>query len=262
LGAQEWRQKIVRSSSGTDLSIVVPAYNEGWRLPETLATLFSFLASQSYRSEVIVVENGSSDNTSAVVERLTPRYESLRLLSIKEAGKGRAIRAGVLEAQGEAVFLCDADLSTPATEIRRFLTTLHSGYDIVVGSREGPGAIRYAEPEYRHVMGRVFNRTVQFLAVPDIQDTQCGFKAFSAPCARELFSRQTLTGWAFDVEILYLARKFGYRVAEIPVEWRFNSDTKVRALPDTWAMLRDIFKIRGNDLLGRYHVPRKREASS
>ncbi len=250
---------IVRSSAGTDLSIVVPAFNEGWRLPETLATLFSFLASQSYKAEVIVVENGSSDNTASVVERLASRYDSLRLMTVKEAGKGRAVKAGVLDARGDAVFLCDADLSTPATEIRRFLATLQSGYDIVVGSREGPGAIRYAEPEYRHVMGRVFNRTVQLLAVPDIQDTQCGFKAFSGSCARELFSRQTLVGWAFDVEILYLAGKFGYRVAEIPVEWRFNSDTKVRAVPDTWAMLRDIFTIRGNDLLGRYHVPRKRE---
>lgn len=248
---------IAGSQAGTQLSIVVPAYNEGWRLPETLATLFSFLASQSYKAEVIVVENGSSDNTSSVVERLIPRYGSLRLFSIKAAGKGRAVRAGVLNAAGESIFLCDADLSTPATEIRRFLEALHSGYDIVVGSREGAGAIRYGEPEYRHVMGRVFNRTVQALAVPNIEDTQCGFKAFAAPCAHELFSRQTLSGWAFDVEILFLARKLGYRVAELPVEWRFNNDTKVRALPDTWAMLRDIFTIRGNDLLGRYHVPRK-----
>jgi len=232
--------------------VVVPAHNEGWRLPDTLGDLFSFLTSQSYKAEVIVVENGSSDDTTRVVERLMGRFEGLRLLNVKLAGKGRAVKAGVMEAKGDAVFLCDADLSTPAAEITRFLSTLHQGYDVVVGSREGAGAIRYGEPEYRHVMGRAFNRLVQAMAVPDVQDTQCGFKAFSGPAARQLFRRQTVMGWAFDVEILYLARKLGYRIAELPVEWRFNNDTKVRAVHDTFAMLREIATVRLNDAMGRY----------
>ncbi len=244
-----------QGASQPQLSIVVPAYNEGWRLPDTLGELFSFLTTQSYKAEVMVVENGSSDDTAQVVQRLIPRFPGLRLMRLQEAGKGRAVRAGVLDATGDIIFLCDADLSTPAAEIPRFMKTIHAGYDIVVGSREGVGAIRYGEPEYRHIMGRVFNRLVQVLAVPDIEDTQCGFKAFNRAAALALFPLQTITGWAFDVEILYLARKLGYRIAELPVEWRFNDDTKVRALQDTRTMLSDIITIRLNDLRRRYHAP-------
>src|SRR5579884_55185 len=244
-----------QGASQPQLSIVVPAYNEGWRLPDTLGELFSFLTTQSYKAEVMVVENGSSDDTAQVVQRLIPRFPGLRLMRLQAAGKGRAVRAGVLDATGDIIFLCDADLSTPAAEIPRFMKTIHAGYDIVVGSREGVGAIRYGEPEYRHIMGRVFNRLVQVLAVPDIEDTQCGFKAFNLAAALALFPLQTITGWAFDVEILYLARKLGYRIAELPVEWRFNDDTKVRALQDTRTMLSDIITIRLNDLRRRYHAP-------
>src|SRR5579884_2543690 len=130
-----------QGASQPQLSIVVPAYNEGWRLPDTLGELFSFLTTQSYKAEVMVVENGSSDDTAQVVQRLIPRFPGLRLMRLQEAGKGRAVRAGVLDATGDIIFLCDADLSTPAAEIPRFMKTIHAGYDIVVGSREGVGAI-------------------------------------------------------------------------------------------------------------------------
>jgi dolichyl-phosphate beta-glucosyltransferase len=250
---------IADAGPAPELSIVVPAHNEGWRLPDTLAELFGFLASQSYKAEVIVVENGSTDDTAEVVRRLRASFTALRLLSLKAAGKGGAIRAGVLDSRGQAVFLCDADLSTPAAEIPRFLATLEEGYDIVAGSREGIGAFRYGEPAYRHIMGRVFNRIVQLLAVPHMNDTQCGFKAFSRTAARQLFPLQTITGWAFDVEILYLARKFGFRTVELPVEWRFNDDTKVRALHDTRVMLTDILRVRINDIRGRYRLSRPME---
>ena len=235
-----------------DLSVVMPAHNEGWRLPDSLAQLFTFLATQSYTAEVIVVENGSSDDTCTVVERLMGVYPQLRLESVDRAGKGGAVRAGVLAAEGSVIFLCDADLSTPAAEIPRFMNRLSDDCDIVVGSREGIGAIRYGEPSYRHLMGRAFNSLVRRLAVTSIQDTQCGFKAFKKDVAKRLFSLQTLSGWAFDVEILYLARKLGYRIAELPVEWRFNDDTKVKALRDTRTMLFDILRIRMNDWMGRY----------
>jgi dolichyl-phosphate beta-glucosyltransferase len=241
-----------RLNDQTQLSVVVPANNEGWRLSDSMAELFSFLTSQSYKAEVIVVENGSTDDTVAVVERLMDSYDGLRLMSLQQAGKGLAVRAGVLDARGDTIFLCDADLSTPAAEIPRFAAKLEEGYDIVVGSREGIGAIRYGEPSYRHVMGRMFNGLVKRLAVPDIHDTQCGFKAFRSDVAKRLFSMQTLTGWAFDVEILFLAHKLGYRVAELPVEWRFNDDTKVKAVRDTRNMLRDILLIRLQDMRGRY----------
>lgn len=244
--------QIPNSEGRNDLSIVVPAHNEGWRLPDTLSQLFDFLATQSYKWEVIVVENGSSDDTKAVIERMMTLNKQLKLITVEMAGKGGAVRAGVLQTTGQAVFLCDADLSTPAAEIPRFLRALDAGSDIVVGSREGVGAIRYGEPKYRHLMGRAFNKIVQILAVPDIQDTQCGFKAFSREAAYRLFQMQTLTGWAFDVEILYLARKYGYRIAELPVEWRFNADTKVKAIRDTRMMLRDIVSIRIKDARGQY----------
>lgn len=239
-------------SSSAQLSVIVPANNEGWRLPDSLGELFSFLATQPYPAEVIVVENGSSDDTATVVRRLMNMYSGLRLLSLERAGKGGAVRAGVLEAAAAVIFMCDADLSTPAAEIPRFMARLDDGYDIVVGSREGVGAIRYGEPGYRHLMGRAFNGLVRKLAVPGIQDTQCGFKAFRSDVARQLFAMQTINGWAFDVEILFLARKLGYRVEELPVEWRFNDDTKVRAARDTGRMLRDILAIRMNEKLGRY----------
>jgi dolichyl-phosphate beta-glucosyltransferase len=255
-----WSTRISEATF-THLSIIVPAHNEGWRLPDTLGELFAFLAPQSYRAEVIVVENGSSDDTAAVVRRLMTTFDSLRLITLAQAGKGRAVKAGVLASSGEAVFQCDADLSTPAAEIPRFVRALAGGYDIVVGSREGVGAIRYGEPEYRHIMGRAFNALVQRMAVPDIEDTQCGFKAYTAESARRLFGMQTITGWAFDVELLYLARKYGLRVAELPVEWRFNDDTKVRALRDTRAMLTDILKVRLNDMLGRYPAVSATEAA-
>lgn len=260
--AQSWERQISPSdTSRVELSVVVPAYNEGSRLPDTLCSLFDFLTSQSYKAEVIVVENGSTDDTSRVVERFVPTFDGLKLLNVATAGKGRAVRAGVLEAKGDAIFLCDADLSTPAAEIPRFLQTLREGHDIVVGSREGVGAIRYGEPEYRHIMGRIFNKIVQLLAVPDIEDTQCGFKAFTASAASTLFPLQTIPGWAFDVEILYLARKFRYRIAELPVEWRFNDDTKVRALADTGTMLRDIISIRFRDMTGAYSSGRRAMSS-
>jgi glycosyltransferase involved in cell wall biosynthesis len=235
-----------------DLSVVVPAHNEGWRLPDSMAELFTFLATQSYTAEVIVVENGSGDDTVAVVERLMSGYSGLKLVTVPTAGKGGAVKAGVMAATGRVIFLCDADLSTPAAEITRFVNRLDEDADIVVGSREGIGAIRYGEPSYRHVMGRAFNSLVRRLAVGGIQDTQCGFKAFRGEVARRLFSMQTISGWAFDVEILYLARKMGCNVVELPVEWRFNSDTKVKALRDTRTMLFDILRIRVNDRVGRY----------
>lgn len=238
--------------SSIRLTIVIPAYNEGRRLPATLTALHDFLRLQPYSSEVLVVENGSTDDTAQIVERFAPSLPGLRLLQLSERGKGRAVQAGVLEARGEIILLCDADLSMPVTEIPRFLQTMESGCDVVVGSREGAGAIRYGEPRRRHIMGRVFNLIVQLLAVPSLDDTQCGFKAFSAAPARELFRRQTLTGWAFDVEILYLARKLEYRIRELPIEWHYNNDSRVRPFHDTVDMLGEIARVRVNDLAGVY----------
>jgi dolichyl-phosphate beta-glucosyltransferase len=236
------------------LSIVIPALNEATRLPSTLRRLDAYLTEQSYDWEIIVVSNGSTDGTETIVDALRGEMTRLRVISIAQRGKGVACRVGALESRGEALFLCDADLSMPPHHLDTFLRLLE-GADIVVGSREAPGSHRFSEPWHRHVMGRVFNRVVQLVAVPGVNDTQCGFKMFRQSVARDLFAQQTLTGFGFDVELLYLARKYGYPITELGINWHFDSDTRVRPGIDTLAMLREIMMVRINDLRGLYRRP-------
>jgi dolichyl-phosphate beta-glucosyltransferase len=236
----------------TFLSIVIPAYNEANRLPATFDKLFSFIDAQSYPIEVLLVENGSSDRTLAVAQDYARVRPELRVLQSKARGKGLAVKLGMLEARGEYRFMCDADLSMPVDEINRFLPPSLQGYDIAIASREAPGAVRIDEPHYRHVVGRGFNLLIRALALPGLHDTQCGFKCFKARAAEDLFPYQTLPGWSFDVEILYIARKRGCRIVELPIHWYFNKESKVRVLKDSVQMGLDLLKIRRNDLRGRY----------
>ena len=201
--------------------------------------------------EIVVVSNGSTDATEEVVRDLMQTISELRVLAIPERGKGAATRAGVLHSRGTAVFLCDADLSMPADEIPGFLEDLCES-DVVIGSREVAGASRYDEPAHRHVMGRIFNRLVQTLLLPGIEDSQCGFKAFRRDAANDLFSRQTVTGFGFDAEILYLARKRNYRIRERGIPWHFDRDTRVRSGVDSVRMVGEIVGVRVRDLMGRY----------
>jgi len=185
------------------------------------------------------------------VRDLAQTIPELRVLAIPERGKGAGTRAGVLHSRGLTVFLCDADLSMPAEEIAGFLDDLDE-VDIVIGSREVNGASRFDEPAHRHLMGRIFNRLVQTLLLPGIEDTQCGFKAFRRDVANDLFSRQTVTGFGFDAEILYLARKRNYRIHERGIPWYFDRDTRVRPGIDSIRMAAEIVGVRVRDLLGRY----------
>ena len=245
------------------LSVVVPAYNEQQRLPDTLAQILGYLERQSYRSEVLVADDGSTDSTAAVVEQLATRYASLRLLPLDHRGKGFAVRAGALAAGGEYVLLCDADLAVPIEEWEKLLGWLNRGYEVAIGSREGLGARRLGEPWYRHLMGRVFNLIVQAVAVGGIQDTQCGFKALRGDVAHDLFQRVQVYGehaprvhgaavTAYDVELLFLARARGYRIAEVPVMWRYGTETKVSPVRDSWRNLRDVLTVRWYALRGKY----------
>jgi dolichyl-phosphate beta-glucosyltransferase len=234
------------------LSIVIPAYNEQNRLPGTLEQIFDFLSKQSFTAEVIVVENGSNDETYALARDFANRHENLHLIQNDLRGKGLAIQRGVKEATGTYVFMCDADLSMPVEEISKFVPPQVQGVDIAIASREAPGAIRYHEPYYRHLTGRVFNTLIRWLVLPGLQDTQCGFKCIRADVARDIFRYQTLTGWAFDVELLYIARLHGYKVVEIPIDWYFNADSKISVLRDSLRMFLDLLLIRRNARRGLY----------
>jgi len=234
------------------LSVIIPAYNEERRLQRTLPRLDRYLRTLDREAEVIVVENGSTDRTAAVVEECGRRMPSLRLLRVPAAGKGWAVRAGMLAATGEYLMFCDADFSMPVEGIARFTALLDGGAPIVIASRETDGAGRHGEPPRRHLMGRVFNRAVQALIVPGIEDTQCGFKAFRRVVARDLFSLQRTRGWAFDVELLYLARRRGYPVRQVGIDWYYDADSRVRGLPDSLGMMGELLRIRLNGLSGLY----------
>jgi len=234
------------------LSIVIPAHNEENRLPETLEQVFAFLKKQSFLADVIVVENGSKDRTFELARKFTEQHANLQVIKNDQRGKGLAILRGVHEAKGEYVFLCDADLSMPIEEINKFLPPQLNNVDIAIGSREAPGSVRYNEPYYRHITGRVFNTMIRLLLLPSFQDTQCGFKCIRANVARDIFRYQTLTGWAFDVELLYIARLHGYQIVEIPIDWYFNADSKVSVLRDSLRMFLDLLLIRRNARRGLY----------
>ncbi len=237
------------------LSVVIPAYNEERRIGATLRDVTEYLERQPYASEALVVDDGSSDGTASVVEQYAREHSRVRLLRAPHGGKGHAVKAGVLAAAGEYRFLCDADLSMPITELGKFLPPRLADYDVAIGSREAPGARRIGEPLSRHLAGRVFNLFVRVVAVPGIQDTQCGFKCFRAEAARTLFALQQLEGFAFDVEVLFLARRAGMRVVEVPIEWRYMAESKVRPVRHALGMARDVLRVRWSAWRGAYGRP-------
>ncbi len=233
------------------LSVIIPARNEESRLPRSLGQVFAFLEQQDYAAEVLVVENGSTDRTLEAAQEFARDFPGLTVLHEDLPGKGRAVRRGMLEARGEYRFIADADLSMPVEQVNRFLPPACS-CDIAIASREAPGAVRYGEPYYRHLTGRVFNFFIRSLVLPGLQDTQCGFKCFRAAVAEDLFRQQTLTGWSFDVELLAIARRRGYSIAEIGIPWYFDRGSKINVLRHSWRMFLDLLAIRRNLRRGVY----------
>jgi len=235
----------------TFLSVIIPAHNEENRLPGTLEQVFHFLEKQSFASEVIIVENGSMDKTLEVAQKFAETHQTFRVIQ-SERGKGAAVQRGMLEAQGGYLFMCDADLSMPVEEIAKFAPPALEDFDVAIASREAKGAVRYNEPPYRHLGGRGINFIIQLLILPGLNDTQCGFKCFRAEVAKDIFQKQTLHGWSFDIELLHIARRRGYRVQEIPIHWYHFTDSKISALRDAVRMIQDIFRIHINTWRGMY----------
>ena len=226
------------------LSVVIPAFNEEARILSTLEQVTAFLKTRSYAWEIVVADDGSIDATGQLVSTFAAGQPEILLLSLEHRGKGWAVKQGMLAASGQYRFLCDADLSMPIEQIERFLPPRVDGVDIVVGSREVEGSRRIGEPGHRHLMGRFFNGLIQALAVPGIRDTQCGFKCFRGEVAENLFRRQTVEGFAFDVETLYLGRRMGLTIREIGIDWHYREGSKVRPFRDSLGMTWDVLKIR------------------
>ena len=240
-----------------DLSIIVPAYNEEQRLPPTLDRLYAFLQTQQLRWEIVVVDDGSRDRTCAVVEDAMLRIPHLRLVKqVPNRGKGAAVRRGMLAARGQIRVMCDADCSMPPEQLPRLLAPIIAcESEIAIGSRYVEGAKSdIKQPRYRVLWSRLCNKVIQRSLVPGVRDTQCGFKAFTAEAARDLFGRGRIDGWAFDLEILALARRRGFAIAEIGVEWSDDGRSRVNPLKDMWKVIREALTIRRNLRKGVYNT--------
>ena len=227
----------------TYVSVIIPAFNEDARIEHCLDAVSSYLATQDYSWEVIVCNDGSTDRTSELVRRFVKIDSRINLIDLLHQGKGSAVRAGMLKAEGEVRILCDADFSMPVEHISRLI---HAGclYDIAIASRELPDSRRFNEPQRRHFMGRVFNYLTRLLILPGIMDSQCGFKLFNQSSAKELFQDLNVSGFAFDVEILAKARKHNFSITEVPIDWYYFEGSKVRILRDSIGMFKDLMKLR------------------
>ncbi len=243
-------------TSSLFLSVVIPAYNEAARLPPYLADIATFLGKRGQPYEVVVVDDGSTDRTAAVVEGLRRAEPALRVIRLEtNHGKGYAVRTGILQARGSLMLVADADGAAPITELLRLEEAVAQGADLAIGSR----FLASHHPQYRvkarwhrTVLGNLFNGIVQRLGIPGISDTQCGFKLFRAGAALDLFRLSTIDGYGFDLEVLFLAQRRGYRIAEVPINWSDQPGTKVRVLPDGLRMLRELFAVRRNFARGLY----------
>lgn len=234
------------------LSIIIPAHNEEDRLPPSLLAVSNFLSRQEYSSEILVVENGSNDRTYEIAQSYLNEIPDLKVIQEQNAGKGLAVQRGMLAAKGQYRIFCDADFSMPVEEIQKFLPPQISRYDVAIASRELPGSKRVDEPEYRHRIGRIFNGMVRWSVLPGLQDTQCGFKAFRADVAETVFQQQTLPGWAFDAEVLVIARKQGFHIQEVPITWYYKPGTRLHIIKDSFQMAVDLLTIRRNAKRGLY----------
>jgi dolichyl-phosphate beta-glucosyltransferase len=241
-----------------DLSIVIPAYNEEFRIVATVRDIVEYCRAGTRCFEVILVDDGSQDGTTRVSRLLAEELREVRLIRLAaNHGKGYAVRTGVINAVGRTILFADADGATPISEIERLENALDGGADVAVGSRAlRASGIQVEAKLYRHLIGRTFHFLVEWLADCRVKDTQCGFKLFQSPAAHDLFSRMRMHGFSFDVEVLMMARQRGYRVAEVPVNWTHQPGSKIRLTRDSVRMACDLLRIRTHSLTGKYDAPR------
>lgn len=225
------------------LSIIIPAYNEADRIEASLQKAVDYLGQKDYEYEIIVADDGSTDNTVAIASKFGDKVKAYALP--KNTGKGAAVRMGMLKANGDIRIFTDADFSTPIYEIEKIIYSLKNNFDIVIGSRAlDYGMVKEHQPFYREFMGKMFNKFVQFFVIKGIKDTQCGFKGFTEAAAINIFGKAKIDGFSFDVEALYLANKAGYRIDEVPVEWYNDDRSKVNPITDSISMLIEIMRIK------------------
>jgi dolichyl-phosphate beta-glucosyltransferase len=237
------------------LSVVIPAYNEERRLPATCRGVGEYLEQAGYPYEVILVDDGSTDSTPVFIRAIAAEVPGFRGVFLpSNRGKGAAVRAGMATARGEHLLFSDSDLSTPIEEVRRLSAALEERQaGVAIASRRLAGAhLVVRQPLHRRVMGTGFSLLTRTVALPGLYDTQCGFKLFTRQAAQAIFPRLTIARFGFDVEALYLARRLGYRVVEVPVTWQDSRESKVNPLRDSARMFGDLARIRWNDLAGRY----------
>lgn len=241
--------------NGYFISIIIPAYNEEKRILPTLKEIYDYLSRQDYTYEIIIVDDGSSDNTVQLVKDfIGHNNKGINILMNGEnRGKGFSVKRGMLAAKGELIFFTDADLSTPIEEIERCLPYFLNNYDVVIGSRSLPNSdIIIHQPWYREKMGKTFNFMVNMVLVKGIIDTQCGFKGFKKEAARLIFTRCRINGFSFDVEAIFLSQKFDFKIKEVPIRWKNSALSKVSPVRHPFQMFKDLITIKINDLKGKY----------
>lgn len=248
-----------------EYSIVIPAYNEAARISATLTHIIGFMDQYAKSYEIIVVNDGSKDNTAELVKMYSQEHPQVILLDKPHRGKGPTIWSGVTSSHGSYIYMYDADSSSPITEIKKLSLWLKEhNYDIAIASRGAVGSRRVNEPLYRHLMGKVFNLFVQLIAIKGISDTQCGYKLFKRKAAQDIFARLKIYGdsakelekpylGAWDVEVLFVAKKLGYKIKEVPVVWTYVTERNLNHVEDSLKMLIDVIKVRINDFKGLYN---------
>lgn len=235
-------------------SIVIPAYNESARLGATLEKVLGFVRAKDWNAEIVVVNDGSRDNTTGIIQSFAAANPAVRLIENPgNRGKGYSVRNGMLQARGQIILFSDADLSSPIEESSKLLEAISAGADVAIGSRWLRAETQtQRQPLYRQILGRVFNLLLGMTLGLNFKDTQCGFKAFRRAAAQTIFPLQRIERWGFDPEILFLARKFGFEVREVPVAWGHSGGTRINPLIDGSRMFQEMLHIRWNDLTGKY----------